>query len=67
MNDAGDRSITLVRILDLPEVTSAKPPPMRVNLSALVAFCEVRLPQLNAQLDTEEARLVAKSRERFTL
>ena len=68
MTDAGvDRSITLVRILDLPELTSVKAPPVHVNLGALVAFCEERLPQLNVQPGTEEARLVAKSRVRFTL
>jgi hypothetical protein len=56
-----------VRILDLPEVTSATLPPGRVDLTALVEFCEARLPQLNARPGAEDARLAAKSPERFTL
>ena len=68
MADTGaDRSITLVRILDLPELTRAKLPPAVVDLTALVEFCEARLPQLNARPGAEDARLAAKSPERFTL
>lgn len=68
MGDAGaGRSITLVRILDLPELTSAKPPPARVALGALVELCEARLAQLNDRPGAEDTRLAAKSRERFVL
>ena len=62
-----DRSITLVRILDLPALTSAKPAPARVDLGALVEFCEARLAQLNDRPGAEDTRLAAKSRQRFTL
>jgi len=60
-------SITLVHVLSLPAVSSAAPPPARVDLAALVAFCEARLAQLNARPGAEEARLAAKSRQRFML
>jgi hypothetical protein len=68
VGEAGaDCSITLVHILDLPGLTSAKPAPARVDLGALVEFCETRLAQLNDRPGVEETRLAAKSRERFTL
>jgi len=68
VSDAGaDRAITLVRILDLPALTRANPAPARVDLTALVAFCEARLAQLNARPGAERARLATKTRERFTL
>jgi hypothetical protein len=66
--DAGAaRSITLVRILDLPELTSAKLPAARVDLTDLVEFCEARLPQLNARPGSADTRLAVKSPERFAL
>lgn len=62
-----DRSITLVRTLDLPAVTGVKRPSARVDLAALVAFCEARLAQLNDRPGNEGARLAGKTRRRFTL
>lgn len=68
VGEAGaERSITLVHILDLPGLTSAKRAPARMDLGALVEFCEARLAQLNERPGVEETRLAAKSRERFTL
>lgn len=68
MTDPGaGRSITLVHALTLPEPRSASPPPARVDLAALVEFCEARLAQLNGRPGAEEARLATKSRRRFTL
>jgi hypothetical protein len=61
------RSITLVRILDLPEVTGARLSPTRVDLTALVEFCEARLPQLTTRPGAADIQLAAKSRERFAL
>jgi len=68
VGDAGaGRSITLVRILELPALTRAKSAPARVDLGALVEFCEARLAQLNDRPGAEDERLAANSRERFTL
>lgn len=68
VSDGGaDRSITLVHVLELRELTGARAAPFRVDLPALVEFCEARLAQLNGRPGAEEARLAAKSRERFTL
>jgi hypothetical protein len=68
VSDAGaGRSITLVRILDLPELTSARAAPAPVDLGALLEFCEARLAQLNDRPGAEDTRLAAKSRERFAL
>ena len=68
MGDAGAASaITLVRILDLPEVRRARTAPAAVDLTALVEWCEARLAQVGARPGAVESRLAAKSRERFVL
>jgi hypothetical protein len=67
VGDAADPSITLVRVLDLPELTRAKAPPAPVELAAFVELCEARLPQLNPRPGAELTRLAAKSRERFVV
>ncbi len=68
VSDAGaDRSVTLVHVLELPELTGSRAAPFRVDLPALVEFCEARLAQLNERPGADDTRLAAKSRERFTL